>query len=539
MNKTPFNTNSLFLKFSKAMKEKKYLEAKNLLEKILYINPNIFEANHNLAILNLQLGDIDNSILYFEKSKKLNPKFPQLYFNLALAYDKKGEVDQAINNFKKVAELDSNNSLSLYNIGHLYVKKMDIDNAENYLQKSLELNPNFILAYHELFGLFDRSNQLEKYKDLLNKLKKKLDDKSIVNFYSAFYEYRKKNYQVTIEILKDLDLEEKYFHQIVVKHGILAKSYDKIKKFDEAYYQYKINNDLVNKYYGKDIEEKNFLKYVNNRIDFFKDFNLNNWNISKERSEFSDPIFLIGFPRSGTTLLDTILRTNKSVEVIEEKPIIKNFLINIEKKTNNDLSQLSNLDNEYIKKMQNFYFDERKKYQKNKNSKIIIDKMPLNIIHIGEILRFFPNAKFVFALRNPYDCVLSCFMQQFQLNPAMKNFLSINSSAILYDLVMQLWSIYRKIFSINCHFIKYEDTVLNFEKTTKDIYKFLDIIWSEETKNFYKTGKDRLDISTPSYDQVTSPLYSKSVNRWKNYEKEFEGVKKLLDRWVNEFGYKV
>jgi len=539
MNKTPFNTNSLFLKFSKAMKEKKYLEAKNLLEKILIIDPNIFEANHNLAILNLQIGDIDNSILYFEKSKKLNPKFPQLYFNLALAYDKKGEVDQAINNFKKVAELDSNNSLSLYNIGHLYVKKMDIDNAENYLQKSLELNPNFILAYHELFGLFDRSNQLEKYKDLLNKLKKTVNDKNIMNFYSAFYEYRKKNYQVTIEILKDLDLKEKYFHQIVTKHGILAKSYDKIKKFDEAYYQYKINNDLVNKYYGKDIEEKSFLKYVNNRIDFFKDFNLNSWNISKEKTEFSDPIFLIGFPRSGTTLLDTILRTNKSVEVIEEKPIIKNFLINIEKKTNNDLSQLSNLDKEYIKKMQNFYFDERKKYQQNKNSKIIIDKMPLNIIHIGEILRFFPRAKFIFALRNPYDCVLSCFMQQFQLNPAMKNFLSINSSAILYDLVMQLWSIYRKTFSINYHFIKYEDTVLNFEKTTKDIYEFLDIIWSEETKNFYKTGKDRLDISTPSYDQVTSPLYSKSVNRWKNYEKEFEGVKKLLDKWVNEFGYKI
>jgi len=282
-----------------------------------------------------------------------------------------------------------------------------------------------------------------------------------------------------------------------------------------------------------------FIKYVNNRINFFKDFNSENWSISKEKSEFHDPIFLIGFPRSGTTLLDTILRTNKLVEVIEEKPILKNFLINLEKKTNNDLGQLGNLDQEYIQKMQNFYFDERKKYQQNKNSKIVIDKMPLNIIHIGEILRFFPNAKFVFALRNPYDCVLSCFMQQFQLNPAMKNFLSINSSAILYDLVMQLWTIYRKVFSINCHFVKYEETVLNFEKTTKDICKFLDIVWSDETKNFYKTGKDRLDISTPSYDQVTSPLYSKSVNRWKNYEKEFEGVKNLLDRWANEFDYKI
>ena len=539
MNKTSFNTNSLFLKFSRAIKEKKYLEAKNILEKILSINPNIFEANHNLAILSLQIGDIDNSILYFEKSKKLNPRFSQVYFNLALAYDKKGDVDQALINFKKVVELDSNNSLALYNIGHLYIKKIDIDNAENYLQKSLELNPNFILAYHELFSLYDRSNQLEKYKDLLNKLKKLLNDKRIVNFYFAFYEYRKKNYKATIELLKDLDLEEKYFHQTITKHGILAKSYDKIKRFDEAYYHYKINNDLVNKYYGKDIKEKNFIKYVNNRINFFKDFNSENWSISKEKSEFHDPIFLIGFPRSGTTLLDTILRTNKLVEVIEEKPILKNFLINLEKKTNNDLGQLGNLDQEYIQKMQNFYFDERKKYQKNKNSKIVIDKMPLNIIHIGEILRFFPNAKFVFALRNPYDCVLSCFMQQFQLNPAMKNFLSINSSAILYDLIMQLWTIYRKVFSINCHFVKYEETVLNFEKTTKDICKFLDIVWSDETKNFYKTGKDRLDISTPSYDQVTSPLYSKSVNRWKNYEKEFEGVKNLLDRWANEFDYKI
>ncbi len=539
MNKILFNTNSLFLEFSKALNEKKYLEAKRLLEKILTINPDIFEANHNLAILSFQLGDIDNSIIYFEKSKKLNPKLPKVYFNLALAYDKKGETDQAIINFKKVTELDPNNSLALYNIGHLYNREMNINSAQNYFLKSLNLNPNFILAYHELFSLFDRSNQLDKYKNLLNKIKNSLKNKSIVNFYFAFYEYRKKNYLATIEILKDLDFDEKYFHQIVTKHGVLAKSYDKIKKFDEAYHHFKINNNLVNKYYGKGIEEKNFLKYINQRIKFFKNFNVNKWNSTFDDNQFSDPIFLIGFPRSGTTLLDTILRTNKSVEVIEEKPILKNFLINVEKKTNNDLNQLANLDQEFIKKMQNFYFDERKKYQKNKNSKLVIDKMPLNIIHIGEILRFFPNAKFIFALRNPYDCVLSCFMQQFELNPAMKNFLSIDSSAILYDLVMQLWMIYKKIFIMNCHFIKYEDTVLNFEKTTKDIYKYLDLEWSEGTKDFYKTGKDRLDISTPSYDQVTNPLYSKSVNRWKNYEKQFEGVRNLLDIWVNEFDYKI
>ena len=116
-------------------------------------------------------------------------------------------------------------------------------------------------------------------------------------------------------------------------------------------------------------------------------------------------------------------------------------MIRLEKKTKNNLNNLDNLDDDFIKEMQNFYFFEREKYIKNKNTKIIIDKLPLNIIHIGEILRFFPNAKFILALRHPYDSVLSCFMQQFTLNPAMKNFLTINSGAYLYDLVMSLWEI--------------------------------------------------------------------------------------------------
>jgi len=165
--------------------------------------------------------------------------------------------------------------------------------------------------------------------------------------------------------------------------------------------------------------------------------------------------------------------------------------------------------------------------------------MPLNIIHIAEILRFFPNAKFIFALRNPYDSVLSCFMQQFELNPAMKNFTSLESSVFLYDLVMKLWTIYRDVFSINYHFIKYEDVVTDFEKTTKEIFKFLEIDWSDNTKNFYINAQKRLNISTPSHNQVTSPLYTRSISRWKNYEKEFKGLKNILDPWLDEFNYKI
>ena len=539
MNKIILNANHLVIDALTAIKNKNYIEAKNLLEKAISIQPEMFEANHNLAILNFQLGNLDTSILYFEKSKKIKPKFSQVYFNLGLAYDRKKNIDLAIINFKKVIKLDPDNSLALYNIGHLYKKKLETIKAEEYLSKSLDLNPNFVKTYDDLFSLYDQSSQIEKFSNLLDKAKKTLSEKDLLSFYEAVFMYNQKNFKKTIQILENLDLTEKYYYHNITKHSFLAKSYDRTNNFEKAYNHFKINNQLVNESYGKGVNEKSFIELVTQRIKFFKNFNFNRWKQHQVKDKFFQPIFLIGFPRSGTTLLDTILRTSQSIEVIEEKPILRNFLKNLNIKIKNNFNHLDNLDKKFIQNMQNVYFEEREQYLENKKTKTIIDKMPLNIIHIAEILRFFPNAKFIFALRNPYDSVLSCFMQQFELNPAMKNFISLESSVILYDLVMKLWTIYRDVFSINYHFIKYEDIVTDFEKTTKEIFKFLEIDWSDNTKNFYITAKKRLNISTPSHNQVTSPLYKRSIGRWKNYEKEFKGLKNILDPWLDEFNYKI
>ena len=539
MNKIILSANHLVINALTEIKKQNYIEAKNLLEKAISIQPEMFEANHNLAILNFQLGNLDSSILYFEKSKKIKPKFPQVYFNLGLAYDRKKNTDLAIINFKKVIKLEPNNSIALYNIGHLYKNKLEIKKAEEYLVKSLDFNPNFIKIYDDLFSLYDQSNQIGKFSKLLDKAKRILGEKDLLGFYESVFMYNQKNFKQTIQILEKIDLKENYIQHNITKHSLLAKSYDRTNDYVKAYKHFKINNQLVNEVYGKDVNEKSFVELITQRIKFYKNFNFNRWKQHQLKDEFYQPIFLIGFPRSGTTLLDTILRTNKSIEVIEEKPILRNFLRNLEIKIKNNFDNLDYLDEKFIQNMQNIYFEEREKYLENKKTKIVIDKMPLNIIYIGEILRFFPKAKFIFALRNPYDSVLSCFMQQFELNPAMKNFTSLEGSVFLYDLVMKLWIIYKDVFSIDYHYIKYEDLVIDFETTTQKIFKFLEIDWSEDTKNFYINAKERLNISTPSYNQVTSPLYKRSINRWKNYEKEFEGLKNILEPWLDEYKYKI
>ncbi len=539
MNNIILDIKSLLLNASKALKENKLIEGKKILEQIQSINSNIFEVNFNLATLNYQSGNLDAAIILFEKAKKIKPNSAQVYFNLGLVYDRKKEKRLAIQNFKKVIELEPNNAMAYCNLGTVYKDILNTSRAEEYLNKSLDLKPNLMLAFNNLFDLYDRSNQLEKFSSLLSKAKKELDDKDLVGFFSGVHQYKKKNYLEAIDILESLNLEKNYVIHNINKVGMLAKSYDHVEKFDNAFNYFKKNNELVNIYYGNNIDENIYTKYVDIRINFFENFELHDWEQYNVTDKLDDPIFLIGFPRSGTTLLDTIFRTNESVEVIEEKPIIKNFLIKLEQKTKNKLNNIKNLSNDEIREMRHFYFTERDQYITNKNAKIIIDKLPLNVVNVGEILRFFPNAKFVFALRHPYDSVLSCFMQQFELNPAMKNFLSIKRSAYLYDLVMKLWKIYQKIFSINFHYIKYEDVVTDFEKSTKEIFKFLNLDWSNKAKDFYKTAKDRIDISTPSYNQVTSPLYLKSINRWKNYEENFKDVKKNLEKWIHEFEYKI
>ena len=163
--------------------------------------------------------------------------------------------------------------------------------------------------------------------------------------------------------------------------------------------------------------------------------------------------------------------------------------------------------------------------------------MPLNIIYVGEIVRIFPNAKFILAIRHPCDCVLSCFMQNFELNDAMANFLNLEDSAKLYDTTMSLWETYSKVFPINFHVIKYEDIVSNFDKSVEKLLNFLDLPWSENVKKFYKKAEVRGVISTPSYNQVSQPIYSKSIGRWKNYNKEISKIIPTLDPWIKRYKY--
>ena len=535
MSKEKFDINQLLKLAYEALRVKNFSKAKDLFEKIISINKNIPEVYNNLGIIYMNNNNFEKAKEYFNISINLNPKFSIAFCNLGMAYSKTGNFELSEINYNKSIYLDKKNIVAHFNLGNLYRDKNDIIKAEKYYNSALDLKPDMLQVYKNLFFIFYKSNQFKKLKEILIKAKNNLGKNFVVDFFEGIYDFENRKYESVISNFENLNIPKHEVNININRNELLAKSYDNVGNYDKAYEYFVEANSIVYKTFKEKYKKDNYIDAINKRINFFSEFDLNKWSL--ELSEKKDPIFLLGFPRSGTTLLDTILRSHSAIEVIEEKPILEKFIDELKNTIDNDFSKLEKSDKNFFIKMRKIYFEERNKYVKFDKNKIYIDKLPLNLIFIGEIHRFFPNAKFIIALRNPYDVILSCFMQQFTPNDAMMNFINLRDASHLYDRVMTLYLKYKRLFNSNIYEIKYEDVVTNFDKSINDLLNFLDLKWEEKVKNFYETANKRGIISTPSFNQVNQKIYNKSVNRWKNYDKKFSGIEHSLNKWIKEFNY--
>ena len=561
--------------FNLAIKEhqsENHEEAKKLYKKILTIDASHFESNFYLGTLYAQSNNLNEALTLLNKAKEINPKVEDIHNNLGLIYRQLGEYKNAINCLRKAIEINSNYIEPYNNLGIIFEEHKDFKNAEKYFKKAIEispeyvpayinlgnlfkvlneidksekyykdainLNPKYFDAYNNLMNLYERTNKEEKLKELIKKSETQFNNNPTVNLFKGKYFYKTHNFKEAINILENVKFNKNEVNRERSRLLFLAKCHDELEDIDKSFDYFSkmnlVNTKLAN---NKNINKNKALEMIDKRYQFFGNTENDKWSNSKINNDEKSPIFLIGFSRSGTTLLQTILRSHPDIEVIEEEPLLNSFLNSLQKITNDDFKHLKKIDENEIFNLKQLYLSSKDKFIKNKNNNLIyIDKEPLNIIHVGEIVRVFPNAKFLVSIRHPYDCVLSCFMQNFILNDTLVNFLNLEDSANFYDKVMKLWISYINFLPINYHLIKYEDVVLDFEKTLRNALKFLDLQWSDKILNFYKNSDKDL-VATPSYDQVNKPIYTRSIGKWKKYENKISKIFPILDPWVNKFNY--
>lgn len=524
---------NLFNVYIKSNKRKK---AGNVLQECLKIAPNNPLIVSNIGRFLLEEDNLNEAKKYIKKAIRLKPDFWIPYNNLATLEATIGNLLEAEKNFHKVIEINPNYVEAYVSLGEIKNDLFKINEAETFFLKSLEIRKDYVNGYCSLFRFYEKTNNLIKLKEQLNIHDGNPVIKNELIMYRARVLFREKNFSKAKELIDEVCLNWVQKTDSNTRLNFWSfKGFieEKTGNFNEAYHSF-TKSQLNIKY-----EKCNKTEFKNYIVDYEK--NLNNKDFFLKRDSFfkknNKVCFLIGFPRSGTTLLDTVLRSHPEVDVIEEKPIIYSLEKIIKNQFKYQLDEIYKLNEIEVEKLRKYYLENILRLSDKKNAQIIIDKFPFQTVSLPLINFIFPKAKIIFAHRHPYDTVLSCFQQSFEPNNAMANLRSLRESSEIYNLSMKMWVKYKKDLNLNYTMSKYESLINNFEIHTKKIMNFLEIEWDSSIKNYRETALRRQKINTPSSSQVVQPIYKSSIAKWENYKTYFHDCHVFLEEWIKYFKY--
>ena len=426
--------------------------AEKKIKKLIYKFPSIPILYNLMGLIASGKFNFNDSINYYKKAIKLKPDYAEAYNNIGNCYNSLGSYIDAEFCFKKAIKLNNNLIESYNNLGNLYKSINKFKNSLTYFKKAIKINPNAFLIHNNL-GLL--------YKSLgdINNARKEFEKTLLINIkfspahrnLSQVTKYKINNKHfielkniICNENLSNIDKREISF--------ALGKAYEDIKDFDNAFKYYNMANQIVRKNLFYDInEDKKFFEEIKKifSANLLKKFN-NIGNKSKK------PIFILGMPRSGTTLVEQILSSHPGVYGADEL----NYLNDLGNKFYNN--EISNQKNNFFKNIGNSYI---KKIEQLSTSKKITDKYPLNFKWIGLIKLILPKAKIIHCVRDPKDTCFSIFKNFFQ-SKKMGFAYNLTDLVGYYNLYSNLMKHWEDVLPGFIYKLDYEKLITNQKKET-------------------------------------------------------------------------
>ena len=320
------------------------------------------------------------------------------------------------------------------------------------------------------------------------------------------------------------DLKPLYF-------SVLAAIHEKAGEFQQAFECFNQMNRISRSLLPGDWEEKRF-----DPVHPYDEI-----RPAKDSYEPRVPLaFIMGFPRSGTTLLQTILDSQEGVAVIDEKPIIHM----LKEKIISDGMALTDclqvMDQAYLEKLRNLYFEHAAEYVDEAGwgeLQLLVDKNPLQMIDIPLTSALFPNAKFLLSMRHPLDSILSCYQQTFEANAQMAYFTEWATCFSHYRRVFQSYRQYRELLDIDEHTVRYETLIQDFENEADQLFSFLGLLVDRQALNDFFRRAEGTMINTPSSSQVRQGIYTDAAFRWEKYTEFIEPNMSVVSEEIALSGY--
>ena len=486
-------------------------------KRILKNNPNSVEIEHNLGALYLENNHLKHAIRCFEKCIELNPGYALAYNSLGVVETKNQNIEEAIKYYEKALEIDptyfeaSTNLANLYGLSNHQEKTnkyYEISTIIDLYKKALSINPNHEKTLNSIGCAYESAGDIEKSKTYFEKL---LSINS--NNFHAIFNYTR--------LMNKKDYSDKYIKNI-------EEVVNKNKNNDERYI---LNFSLAHIYDKKGeyiLAEKNFIdanklksrknKYNKNKTKLIIDETINSFNnelyndLKDDNSKPVTPIFILGMPRSGTSIIEQIISNHDKVygagEIIKMTQIEEKYKNMFSKKMKYPLS-IKFINKEIIRELGNQYIEYL--VSLNPESNIFTDKLPDNFIRIGLIKLLFPYAKIIHCKRHPVDTCLSIFFTNFDNIDYSFNLNNIANYYLCYSRLMAHW---KKLFGNKIYEINYEDFVRQSEKNIRDIFSYCELDWYDSLLNHLHNKRP---VHTASVMQVRKPIYKTSIERFRNY----------------------
>jgi tetratricopeptide (TPR) repeat protein len=466
------------------------LEKKGLKNECLRANKRAVELDSNNPEVYSQFGIrlynsnlLDESTSAFQKCIELEPDHAKHYFNLAKILDELGESKEAIINYKKAIQLDPHYYQAHTNLGNIFCDQGIFNNAQKHFEKAISINPNTGNSHYFL-------SLIKKYQ--------KEDDIQLIQMEKGY-----------------LDEKNDNENRCAFAFG-LGKAYEDLGSFKNAYHYYCKGNALRKKQIKYDYPKM---------IDFFDLIKSSFTKIKKYAFTLEDikiekiPVFIVGMPRSGTTLVEQILSSHTEVMAGGELKYISELGVNI-------INEIDNFNEESLMKFRESYLDKINKIS-NKN-KLITDKMPQNFLYIGLITSAFPEAKIIHLKRDSSATCWGIFKKCFSIEADSLAFgYSLDDIVKYYKLYIKLIQFFRDSLSNDIYELDYESLVENIEIETKNLIHYLNLHWEESCLSPHKNSRE---VMTSSKFQVRKKIYKGSSKDWQKFQPFLNGTLDNIDK---------
>jgi tetratricopeptide (TPR) repeat protein len=460
----------------------------------------------NLGVVLRALNRLDEARVVYERALAADPRHFPTRANFARLLDQMGKLPEAEAQYRQILDVKRDHIDALAGLASVLEQRHRLDDADGAARRALAAGPN-----------------------------------ALAQLTLAKIAVRRKSPEETLKLIQELRAQALTAVNSALADGLQAQAFDMLCRYDEAFAAFARANATLRSYYAEAFGQRPLWlrrELLSELSSYFFDGPPKSFFENSPVGLRDGHAFLVGFPRSGTTLMEQALAAHPDVQSLEEADNFAETLTALAEAPS-AAAFLESLTPERSAALRAAYWARvTANFGGVPSARVFLDKMPIHSAFIGVIAKLFPNARIIFALRDPRDAMLSCFQQRFGMNAVMYQFLTLHGTCELYDGVMDAASTALRGLGdrIAQHTIRYERLIADFEGETREIVAFLGLAWSPDVLKFRDKSRERY-VSTPSAPQILEPITTAASGKFRNYAGHLAPIMPIAEAWAKKFDY--